>query len=156
MPSTKKRRLVDMQSSDQVILASLQPANGTASEDSIEDCLAEMAGATATSHSFHAISLSSSFPSDGPGAVLQSNSKNELLEQSVATMRTSAASSRHQRERVATWDRAMHLWQSAGAYTPGLLPSFDVEVARHFKVQSLSSYLLEACKGLKMPAFERW
>jgi len=51
----------------------------------------------------------------------------------------------------------MRLWQKTGKYTAGLLPSFDVEVTRHFKVQALSSFLLDSCdQKLKMPAFERW
>ncbi|GKY98982.1 hypothetical protein MPSEU_000853900 [Mayamaea pseudoterrestris] len=59
-------------------------------------------------------------------------------------------------ERTQAWNNSLHLWITQGTYTPGLLPSFETEVARHFQVEKLSKYLLETCRGLKMPAFERW
>lgn len=59
-------------------------------------------------------------------------------------------------ERIESWNTALNLWITRGTYTPGLLPSFETEVARHFQVEKLSKYLLETCKGLKMPTFERW
>lgn len=141
-------------------MASLQSA--IAHADSIENCLAEMASATTNSNSVDAILSNNISLVEESGVVVQPishkeqpKSHKELFDPTLVPTSTDA-SSRHRRELVVTWDRAMRLWQSAGTYTAGLLPSFDVEVARHFKVQSLSMYLLEACKELKMPAFERW
>jgi len=60
---------------------------------------------------------------------------------------------------VRKWDTAMRLWMTRGSYDPILLPcSLEVEVARHFRIEKLSSFLLKSCptKQLKMPAFERW
>jgi phosphorylated CTD-interacting factor 1 len=59
-------------------------------------------------------------------------------------------------DRVSRWNREFRTFVDQGTYTPGLLPSFDVEVARHFQVKDLSVYLLESCPGIKIPAFERW
>ena len=67
-------------------------------------------------------------------------------------------------ERLATWDGAFQAWNSksggskhkSGKYTPGLLPCFETELARHFQMQKLSKFLLESCRDVKMPAFERW
>lgn len=54
------------------------------------------------------------------------------------------------------WNTAMKLWMTRGSYTPGLLPSFQVEVSRHIQVEKLSTYVLEQCPNLRMPSFERW
>jgi Phosphorylated CTD interacting factor 1 WW domain len=91
------------------------------------------------------------------------------------------------REKVEIWNQTFQAWQvsssSKGSTSKKkpqrhqqhqqqpppaqLLPNFDVELARHFKLQELSTFLLEAslvtdgpgrppAAGLKMPAFERW
>jgi hypothetical protein len=153
MPNQKKRRRQDI--SDPVIAASLT----TTADDSIESCLAEMAGsAIAASLAVPAATttaqISRSTASVSADAVQHLESIKDLLFD--PRLMTTTVRSREQSEQIATWNRAMHLWQTSNTYTPGLLPSFDVEVTRHFKVQSLSSYLLEACQELKMPAFERW
>ena len=36
------------------------------------------------------------------------------------------------------------------------IPNLRVELARHLQVESLSSFLLQSCPGLRMPTFERW
>lgn len=36
------------------------------------------------------------------------------------------------------------------------IPNARIELARHLQTQSLSSFLLESCPGLRMPTFERW
>jgi hypothetical protein len=128
-------------------------------EESIESLLAEMEGDVSS-----VVVEVSSQPSSGESIVAEpGNSEplssqladNELWNPTLVRRRLTNA----QRERIATWNRALAQWQktsAAGTYTPGLLPSFDVELTRHFKVQALSTYLLDACKQLKMPAFERW
>jgi hypothetical protein len=88
---------------------------------------------------------------------------NQLLSTSIPTR----PYTKQQLERIKSWNRIMNTWQRTGTFpNQGILgngsdnttfvPSFDVEMTRHFKVQALSSYLLDNCKGLKMPAFERW
>jgi hypothetical protein len=75
-------------------------------------------------------------------------------------------------ERIRYWNITMNTYQRTGSFqksftatmqqqatdenVSSFAPSFDVEMTRHFKIQALSSYLLDAAKGLKMPAFERW
>ncbi|CAB9524933.1 Phosphorylated CTD-interacting factor 1 [Seminavis robusta] len=59
-------------------------------------------------------------------------------------------------ERVDAWDAAWSSWLNGGEYQEGLLPCFETELARHFQVKKLSSFLLDSCRDLKMPAFERW
>jgi hypothetical protein len=81
-------------------------------------------------------------------------SENDLLWD--PSLGSSHALSNDLTERIASWNAAFTLWSSRGTYTPGLLPSFETEVTRHFQVEGLSKYLLSECKGLKMPAFERW
>ena len=150
--ATKKRRHEEIASSNQVDVASLK----TATEDSIESLLAEMAGAATEATQLPTAASYITAPSESAAAAgvdqQWSNNDKELFDPTLMTTPITT----DQRERIATWNRAMHVWKTSGTYTPGLLPSFDVEVARHFKVQSLSSFLLEACKELKMPAFERW
>eukprot|EP00980_Cylindrotheca_fusiformis_P022567 scaffold9439_cov115-Cylindrotheca_fusiformis.AAC.12 len=58
--------------------------------------------------------------------------------------------------RVEAWNRSFLSWVSGMNYTPGLLPNIDEEIARNFKVKELSSFLLQSCDNLRMPAFERW
>lgn len=144
---TTKRRHQDMMAAttDYVRGASVESL-GDVQEDSIESLLAEMAGTTAAPV---IVPTAPSANGEPPSSI-----DKELFDPSL--LGTTNLLSSDQRNRIAIWNRAMQIWQSSGSYTPGLLPSFDVEVARHFKVQSLSSYLLEACEGLKMPAFERW
>jgi hypothetical protein len=88
---------------------------------------------------------------------------NQLLSTTIPTR----PYTKQQLDRIKSWNRIMNTWQRTGTFpNQGILangsdnttfvPSFDVEMTRHFKVQALSSYLLENCKGLKMPAFERW
>lgn len=69
-------------------------------------------------------------------------------------------------DQVQTWNAAMNVWATKGKYMSGLLPLLEIEIARHFQVAKLSSFLLEAChKGktrkrtvqmIILPAFERW
>jgi Phosphorylated CTD interacting factor 1 WW domain len=60
------------------------------------------------------------------------------------------------RDRALKWNTSMKTWMTRGVYTPGLLPSFQVEVSRHIQVETLSTYFLEQCPNLRMPSFERW
>lgn len=60
------------------------------------------------------------------------------------------------REQIQRWNAAFKLWGTTGKYEDGLLPSFDLELARHFHVQKLSKYLLDSHKEIRMPTFERW
>jgi hypothetical protein len=59
-------------------------------------------------------------------------------------------------DRARQWNRALRVWMTRGSYTPGLLPSLELEVFRHIQVEKLSSDFLEKCPELRMPAFERW
>ncbi len=36
------------------------------------------------------------------------------------------------------------------------IPNLRLELARHLQVETLSTFLLQACPGLRMPTFERW
>lgn len=154
MPSYKKRRL--HKASGAASLAPPAPSSaliGGAREDSIESCLAEMSAPM--------VLASASRPTDPPVAEKTSTWSNtdSLLSRQLWDPTLTGSPhpmSRSNRERIQIWNRAMRLWQTAGKYTQGLLPPFDVEVTRHFKVQALSSFLLESCPELKMPAFERW
>lgn len=41
---------------------------------------------------------------------------------------------------------------------PGIhqIPNLRIELARHLQTQTLSTFLLQSCHGLRMPTFERW
>lgn len=41
---------------------------------------------------------------------------------------------------------------------PGIkrIPNLKIELARHLQIETLSTFLLTSCKGLRMPTFERW
>lgn len=59
-------------------------------------------------------------------------------------------------DRVESWNRSVIAWVRSGNYTPGLFPSIDEELTRHFQVQELSKFLLQQGNDLRMPVFERW
>jgi hypothetical protein len=141
----KKRRHTDISSSDHgTLVASLQ----TTGDDSIESCLAELAGASGILVT--PVVCAQSHQHDGhSGAKVDK----ELYDPTLTAPRPLSLELRDQ---IMGWNRSMRTFQKTGRYTAGLLPSFDVELTRHFKVQALSTFLLDACKDLKMPAFERW
>ena len=102
-------------------------------------------------------------PSQG-GHLEKGAAKNDAKPESSSPGTTAPAfplikpSAESRQEKLSTWDSAFHAWNSGknGKYTPGLLPCFETELARHFQMQKLSKFLLESCKDVKMPAFERW
>jgi len=160
MPNYKKRRLHKASAANHVA-APPPPSSsrlGCAQEDSIESCLAEMSAPmvlAAASRPMHP-TVAEKTSNGTTDSILSPSSSvdKDLWDPTLAG--SPHPLSQSNRERIQTWNRAMRLWQTAGRYTQGLLPSFDVEVTRHFKVQALSSFLLESCPELKMPAFERW
>ena len=65
----------------------------------------------------------------------------------------------HQEEailRAKPWMDLFQNWERSGRYTTGLLPSFDTELARHFQMEKLSSFLLKESREIRMPLLERW
>jgi phosphorylated CTD-interacting factor 1 len=36
------------------------------------------------------------------------------------------------------------------------IPNLKIELSRHLQISSLSTFLLQSCRGLRMPTFERW
>lgn len=151
MPNiTKKRRRGDISAAEPNV-SSLSLSSATA-QDSIDSLLAEMAGTPAAGSVMNPLPSQVTGPS--PMESQEELADRELCDPTLASRPLTST----QRARIATWNRSMLSWQKSpsGSYTTGLLPSFDVEMARHFKVQALSAYLLDACKELKMPAFERW
>lgn len=61
-------------------------------------------------------------------------------------------------EKAGMWNHSLKSWIKSDNYPPGLLPSIDEELARHFHAQDISKYLLDQGRGndLRMPTFERW
>jgi phosphorylated CTD-interacting factor 1 len=59
-------------------------------------------------------------------------------------------------DQIESWNQSFISWSKGGSYTPGLLPCVDEELARSFKVQELSTFLLKSFKDVRMPLFERW
>ena len=83
------------------------------------------------------------------GDTKNSSQKNSGLETSVKQFVS--------KDQIEAWNQNLISWaKKKGNYTPGLLPSIDEELARNFKVQELSSFLLKKHTNLRMPAFERW
>jgi len=60
------------------------------------------------------------------------------------------------KERLRTWRQGFVKYVNSGEYDCSLLPSFDVELSRHFQIGELSKFILSSVPALKMPAFERW
>jgi hypothetical protein len=152
---SKKRRRKD---ETEPSLANLTvPSSRHVWEDSIDSVLAEMTGPSVVV----AAHPSQQFSGDSVAVSKETveeelpSLKNDILYD--PTLPTPSISSAL-RERIVVWNRSLKAWQKSptSCNTGLVLPCMDVEVARHFKVQSLSSFLLEACKELKMPAFERW
>jgi phosphorylated CTD-interacting factor 1 len=60
-------------------------------------------------------------------------------------------------DRIESWNRSFLAWVNGGTYAPGLLPNMDQELARHFQVQELSTFLLkQGGTDIRMPVWERW
>lgn len=115
---------------------------------SLESCLQDLQRERA---GISSISEAASEPSDSMdrfhGPKKNTNGKRELKDSLLTTCHS---------QKVSEWESRFLLWSKDGKYTPGLLPSLDVELARHFAVQDLSKWFLRATPGLKMPSFERW
>jgi hypothetical protein len=148
-------------------------------EDSIDNILAEMAGqqginlssslidnqpTTATTIKALPTLTCATIPADTMPSTTYENDHSctiNLYNQTIPTQQYT----KQQRERIRLWNLTMNSWQKSGVYnnidnnivtSQQFVPSFDIEMTRHFKVQAISSFVLDACKGLKMPAFERW
>eukprot|EP00569_Conticribra_weissflogii_P012691 CAMPEP_0171382142 /NCGR_PEP_ID=MMETSP0879-20121228/33529_1 /TAXON_ID=67004 /ORGANISM="Thalassiosira weissflogii, Strain CCMP1336" /LENGTH=205 /DNA_ID=CAMNT_0011893815 /DNA_START=16 /DNA_END=630 /DNA_ORIENTATION=- len=85
-----------------------------------------------------------------------------LEEMASAQIQTSAPAKTNDGRRVA---KANHASNASGKSTlpprpspPGIdkIPNLRIELSRHLQIQSLSSFLLKSCTGLRMPTFERW
>ncbi len=157
-------------------VSNVQMAEG---EDSIDNILEEMAGQQGISLSPSVQEASSnSLPSNTTATTIipqtlpiQPTVSNGEDTNDTATATTVAklfnatiptlSYTKQQINRIRSWNTIMNTWQRTGTFSNGgedelFVPSFDVEMTRHFKVQAVSAYLLDTCKGLKMPAFERW
>lgn len=162
---SKKRRRKD--ESEPTLANVTVPSRLPVWEDSIDSVLAEMEGPSVASGGVDPVV---NHPVNGPVKLFSkenSGSSKETVYEGMDSLKNDVlydpdlptrSMSSALRERISVWNRSLNAWQkSPSSCNTGLiLPSIDVEVARHFKVQALSSFLLEACKELKMPAFERW
>jgi phosphorylated CTD-interacting factor 1 len=149
MPKRRKKRTLE-QADAHLLVPGLKQAATT--DATVEDCLHELEGAGAAAQPSTSATSFVSSPAEDDEPKATSETADLCCEPGFASF----PMTREQKERIQRWNRAFHLWQSSGTYTAGLLPSFDVELTRSFKVQQLSTFVLDACKGLKMPAFERW
>eukprot|EP00546_Thalassionema_frauenfeldii_P014219 CAMPEP_0178912360 /NCGR_PEP_ID=MMETSP0786-20121207/10218_1 /TAXON_ID=186022 /ORGANISM="Thalassionema frauenfeldii, Strain CCMP 1798" /LENGTH=239 /DNA_ID=CAMNT_0020584931 /DNA_START=153 /DNA_END=869 /DNA_ORIENTATION=+ len=57
---------------------------------------------------------------------------------------------------ASAWNNALSNWIKNGKYSEGLLPNFDLEIARHFQIEKLSGVVLSSDDEIRMPSFERW
>ena len=120
-----------------------------------------------------AIAIPKTLPINEPESTVENDTENDAAITSTIKLFNARIPTRpytkQQMEKIRSWNSIMNNWQRTGTFRNnpttvemgeygGILfvPSFDVEMTRHFKIQALSSYLLDTCKGLKMPAFERW
>lgn len=142
MPKTnKKRKRLEATSS----LFRISGTNAT-EETSIDDCLQELEGFAAaprTEATLHQSSKETAHNIDTQGDSDKSTAVHVPLYYRSELQR-----------RVLEWNSSFAKFAKKGEYTPGLLPSFEVELARHFQIKELSKFILKT--GLKMPSFERW
>ncbi|GAX19363.1 hypothetical protein FisN_4Lh340 [Fistulifera solaris] len=135
--TTKKRKRAETTTSDLFLVSG---TNHASEATSIDDCLQELeafASASrpqATLQPFPGIETSDSV--QGLAVQVPHEYRNEL------------------QRRVQEWNSSLGLFVKKGDYTPGLLPSFEVELARHFQIKELSKFILQT--GVKIPSFERW
>jgi phosphorylated CTD-interacting factor 1 len=138
----------------------------TTKEDTIDSLLAEMMPQTVTTSSTTSSSSVSLKQEDKSSETNKNVIKFQELFESVdpelcdPSIPAWPLSSQLQ-ERIRAWNRSMEFYERKGIVPvdapSGFLPSIQVEITRHFKVQELSRFLLDAChEKLKMPAFERW
>ncbi|GAX28469.1 hypothetical protein FisN_4Hh340 [Fistulifera solaris] len=135
--TSKKRKRAETTTSELFLVSG---TNHASEATSIDDCLQELeAFASAsrpekTSKPFPGIEFSNSV--QGVAVQVPQAYRNEM------------------QKRVKEWNSSFGLFVKKGDYTPGLLPSFEVEIARHFQIKELSKFVLQT--GAKMPSFERW
>lgn len=166
--------------SQSTYVSNVQMADG---EDSIDDILSEMAGQQGITLSSSAMPSSTISTSITPITTATTIPKTLPVNETVSIEKEAEGTdtsniklfnttiptrpyTKKQVERIRSWNSIMNTWQRTGTFHNNptvetgdggiFVPSFDVEMTRHFKIQALSSYLLDTCKGLKMPAFERW
>ena len=161
-------------------VSNVQMAEG---EDSLDNILAEMAGQQginlspsipSSSSSSYSIPINTTtlIPETLPVTETPETGEDDTADATTTTAKLlnttipTRPNTKQQLERIRSWNSIMNTWQRTGTFHNNssisgvgdgiFVPSFDVEMTRHFKIQALSSYLLDTCKGLKMPAFERW
>lgn len=145
MAKTKKRK-----QSDQAGLFNLTGV-GENVDDSLEGLLAEMDGTSgATSATSGADTTTTVEQVKTPDAYVESNGDVQPwdLSSDVIAIKN--------KDQVSAWNNALRHWTKTGKYSDALLPNFDVELARHFQVEKISTFLLKSAEDLKMPTFERW
>lgn len=159
-------------------VSNVQMAEG---EDSIDNILEEMAGqqgislsppiqeASRNSLTSNTTATTTTIPQTLPiqATVLNGEEANDTATATTVARLFNATIPTHsytkqELNKIRSWNKIMNTWQRTGTFSntngddESFVPSFDVEMTRHFKVQAVSAYLLDTCKGLKMPAFERW
>eukprot|EP00934_Nitzschia_sp_Nitz4_P006812 Nitzschia sp. Nitz4//scaffold2_size372955//110535//113529//NITZ4_000391-RA/size372955-processed-gene-0.404-mRNA-1//1//CDS//3329546680//6802//frame0 len=137
---SKKRKTQALQSLDGFNLTGLDQGS---SGDALTNCLAEF-----------------NQPASTAGASISNTPKSAPSASKSAASRPIDSSTWEQhhvdRTKFDMWNRSFLTWMKTGNYPPGLLPSVDEEIARHFHVKELSTFLLQHSDQVRMPTFERW
>lgn len=146
--ATKRRRIQDPK--PQFNLGSLDNTEAS----SLDDCLRELEGVSTT------VTLTSASPDTRPPTLSTSCTEElglkELWDPDLSLRTRSHSVPKKLSEHISNWNDSFQSWCKQGVYTHGLLPSFDVELARHFQVKELSTFLLSKHRSMKMISFERW
>ena len=142
----KKRRLLVVDTDQVHWLSNVTGLGELENQESLDDCLAEL-------------KQSATAPPTSKPLAAQSNHAGGSHALEVDLPEISSIIFSHATidlDQIETWNRSFLSWTRGGLYVPGLLPCLEEELARNFKVQELSSFVLKTGEDLRMPIFERW
>jgi phosphorylated CTD-interacting factor 1 len=159
MPKKVKKRSRPVAATSDELFHLTGLRTGTTRASSLENCMEELESSFAPASpnlSEQDTRKKTKSKAEDEDASCEGTNTNKLWDPDLVLDARWPTASQAEASRITNWNTAFQRWISQGTYTAGLLPSFDVELARHFQVKELSSFLLKSCSSLKMPSFERW
>ncbi|KAL3792396.1 hypothetical protein ACHAWO_000977 [Cyclotella atomus] len=77
----------------------------------------------------------------------------DCLEELASAQVSTAGNEPHAAEQKVSKKKSANKHQPPGFHR---IPNIKIELHRHLQIENLSTFVLQSCKGLRMPTFERW